>query len=130
MIGIGMPVKDRGMPADIASSRVSEQVVKIDNHLKNVAPPRGRESGRVPTRETTAVPLIVTVGDDVHLTATAERLRDLERDLSAIEITDTARIAAVRQAIAEGRFVVDEEAVADGLIDESIDLIQRQTESP
>lgn len=39
---------------------------------------------------------------------------------------DGARIAEIKQAIAEGRFRVNAEAIADGLIDTARDLLQKQ----
>jgi negative regulator of flagellin synthesis FlgM len=39
---------------------------------------------------------------------------------------DGARIAAIKQAIAEGRFQINPEAIADSLIDTARDLLQSQ----
>jgi len=39
---------------------------------------------------------------------------------------DGARIAEIKQAIAEGRFQINAEAIADGLLDTARDLLQSQ----
>jgi len=67
------------------------------------------------------------VSDEVRLTQTSEKMRHLESELSELEINDTAKIESIRQAIADGNFKVDEEAVAEGLIQESIANIGRRS---
>ena len=62
------------------------------------------------------------------LTDTSGRLRQLEGDLAGVDVADSGKIEAVRQAIEQGSFVVDEEAVAEGLIQESIENITHQPE--
>lgn len=55
--------------------------------------------------------------DTVELTDQANRLRKLEESLASLPATDSGRVEAVRQAIAEGRFEVNAERIADGLLD-------------
>ena len=54
--------------------------------------------------------------DTVQLTESAARLRELDALLSQTSEVDSARVAALRQAIAEGRYNVDSVHVADKLI--------------
>lgn len=47
-------------------------------------------------------------------------------ETSAKPPVNSARIAEIKQAIAEGRFKINPEAIADGLIDTARDLIRTQ----
>jgi negative regulator of flagellin synthesis FlgM len=93
--------------------------VKIDNVIKSTSVTRGKESrasSPQPSKSGEAMP----ISDQVQLTATSEKMRHLESELAQISINDAAKIESIRQAIADGSFKVDEQAVADGLINESI----------
>jgi negative regulator of flagellin synthesis FlgM len=63
------------------------------------------------------------VHDEVELTADSARMRELESRLAEMEITDPKKVEAIRQAIADGSFKVDEEVVADAMIKEALDLL-------
>jgi negative regulator of flagellin synthesis FlgM len=100
--------------------------VKIDTTLKGVSASRGKDTkpGRVQVQAGPADPR--SVSDDVRLTSTSGKLRQLESQLADVDIADSGKVESVRQAIADGTFRVDEEAVAEGLIQESIDNITHQ----
>jgi negative regulator of flagellin synthesis FlgM len=100
-----------------------ETDVKIDNNtIKNVTPARSKEAKSLfGQRLQPAEP--PKISDEVKLTATSEKLLQLENELSTIDVTDNAKIESIRQAIADGKFKVDEEVVADKLIEESINNI-------
>lgn len=98
--------------------------MKIDPTVKTVAPLKAAETGA--GKGSAAPHRTHTVQDQVALTDSAARLRELEARLAELDITDPARVEAVRQAIAEGRFQVDPEAVADGMIREAIELLRQQ----
>lgn len=97
--------------------------MKIDTTIKNVAATRGKDARTGRTRTDVLTPAGVAVSDDVRLTDTSAKMRELEAELARIDVADGGKIESVRQAIADGSFVVDEEAVAEGLIQESIDNI-------
>jgi negative regulator of flagellin synthesis FlgM len=103
-----------------------ETLVKIDNSLKSIPATRGKDakSGLGKLLQSATQP---AVSDDVQLTDTSEKLRQLESDLGSVDITDSAKIEAIRQAIADGNFKVDEEAVAEGLVQESIATISHRS---
>jgi negative regulator of flagellin synthesis FlgM len=67
------------------------------------------------------------ISDDVKLTETSEKIRKLESELADVDVSDPAKVESIRKAIAEGNFKVDEEAVAEGLIQESIATIGRRS---
>lgn len=110
--------------ASLAAS-TKETLVKIDNLIKSPPITRGKDSRSAATRR---APLQenIAISDDVKLTSTAEKMSQLEEALRGVSISDNAKIESIRQEIAEGRFKVDEEAVADSLVRESIANISRR----
>ncbi|MFP4080380.1 MAG: flagellar biosynthesis anti-sigma factor FlgM [Ectothiorhodospira sp.] len=74
--------------------------------------PEAARGGRGPQGGATAT----GPGDQVTLTETARRLSDLEQNAAAQPEVDSQRVEALRQAIAEGRYEVDAQSVAEKLI--------------
>ena len=112
--------------ADIEAGANKEAIVKIDHVSKSpatgqVKAVKSKNARKPASSEQSAV------SDEVRLTQTSEKMRHLESELSELEINDTAKIESIRQAIADGNFKVDEEAVAEGLIQESIANIGRRS---
>ena len=60
-------------------------------------------------------------GDNVQLSV---QLQSIEKNLANGEVFDTARVAEIKQAISEGRFVVNPDKVADRLLETVRDLIR------
>lgn len=54
--------------------------------------------------------------DEVSLTDTAARLRELEARLAELPVVDSKRVDEIRQLIAEGRYQVDAGDIAEKLI--------------
>lgn len=100
--------------------------MKIENVLKSTPATRGKESKSAPAR---LLPLAdpQLISDDVRLTATAEKMSQLEGNLNSVEVSDRAKIESIRQQIAEGRFKVDEQAVAENLVQETIANLSRRS---
>lgn len=59
----------------------------------------------------------------VQLSALSARMREIESRLGDTQVVNTARVAEIKQAIAEGRFKVNPDVVADKLIDTVRELI-------
>lgn len=95
--------------------------VKIDSTLKTEALTKAKEAKGGRSRTLTRPTHQDGVHDEVNLTGDAAKLQELEARLAELEITDPKKVEAIRQAIADGTFKVDEEAVADGLINEAIE---------
>lgn len=55
-------------------------------------------------------------GDRVDITSLSSQLQALESKLSDVNVVDSARVDAIKQAISEGRFNVNSDVVADRLI--------------
>lgn len=63
---------------------------------------------------------------NVQLSPLAARLKDIEASLESTETVDSARVAEVKRSIAEGRFEVNAEKVADRLIDATKEFLRAQ----
>ena len=68
--------------------------------------------------------------DTVEITSVSAQLAQLERVLSEVGVVDVARIEAVKRAIAEGRFHIDSDVVADRLLARVRELLARQQTLP
>jgi len=58
-----------------------------------------------------------STADTVSLTETSAQLRSIESSLASLPVVDTQRVESIKQAIADGSYQVDAQAVADKLID-------------
>ena len=59
-----------------------------------------------------------TAGDaQVALSPLSSRMQEIEASVAAGPVVDTRRVAEIKQAIADGRFTVNPERIADGLLD-------------
>ncbi len=94
--------------------------MKIDNTLKNVAGVQPKSRAAKGKAADAGKPQ-AGVQDSVDLTAQANLMRSLEASLADLPDTDIGKVEAVRQAIAEGRFKVDEEVVAEKLVEETME---------
>ncbi|PTD97342.1 flagellar biosynthesis anti-sigma factor FlgM [Pseudothauera lacus] len=56
-------------------------------------------------------------GDKVQISSLSSSLQKAEAAISAAPVVDSQRVAEIRQAISEGRFKVDADRIADGLLD-------------
>jgi negative regulator of flagellin synthesis FlgM len=65
-------------------------------------------------------------GDRVEIAATTSHLQATELELASVDITNTAKVAEVRQALDAGTFEVDTEVVADRLIETSKEAIRKR----
>lgn len=61
-----------------------------------------------------------SISTDIQLSV---QLKNIEKNLSKGEVFDAERVAEIKQAISEGRFTVNADKVADGLLDTVRDLI-------
>lgn len=90
--------------------------MKIDNSVKSVgglptSEPRGRSVQGQPASSATPA------GAQVELSSLSSRLQEADAMLANVPVVDPSRVSEIKQAISEGRFKVDAEKVADGLIE-------------
>ncbi|SDA11954.1 anti-sigma-28 factor, FlgM family [Nitrosospira sp. Nsp18] len=103
--------------------------MQIENNIKtNATKPIGETTsakpgqtavGSVPSKSQNA-----SVGgkDGVQLSI---QLQSIEKKLASVEVFDAVRVEEIKRAISEGRFTVNPDKVADGLLDTVRDLIHR-----
>ncbi len=68
-------------------------------------------------------------GDSVAINPLASQMASLEQAVSAEPGFDAAKVQAIKQAIANGEFKINPEAIADGLIASTRDLLSAQPQS-
>ncbi len=89
--------------------------MKIDSSLKPVGgpteAPRQKPAGR------SAAGAAAAGGEQVQVSTMAARLQEAEGVLTSTPAVDAGRVAEIKPAIAEGRFQVNPERIADGLED-------------
>ncbi len=63
--------------------------------------------------------------DSVRLTSSAQ-LQALDSKMESVPVVDAAKVEAIKQAIAEGRFAINAGAIADSLIATAKELVFSQ----
>ena len=94
--------------------------MKIDNSAKSVSPSkvnqtsskRGSDDATKTPRPTGSQGQV----DKVDMATFSSQLQALESSLENVQVVDTARVEAIKQAISEGRFRVNPDVVADRLL--------------
>lgn len=99
--------------------------MKIDNSMKPVGSPSGESKTRA-ARETPASSASSAGDAKVELSSLSARLAQLEQTLNNSPVVDSAKVSEIQQAISEGRFKVNPEKVADGLIESVRQMLAAQ----
>lgn len=63
-------------------------------------------------------------GDRVQLSPLSSQMQAIESSMADTPVVDSARVAEIKQAIADGRFKVNPNAVADSLLQTARDLMK------
>src|SRR6185437_3989057 len=96
--------------------------MKIDNSINPATSPISESPARAGKAGQKADGVgSANTGDSVQLST---QFQHIEKNLASSEVFDAARVNEIKQAIQEGRFVVNPDKVADGLLDTVRDLIQ------
>ncbi|HUX25741.1 MAG TPA: flagellar biosynthesis anti-sigma factor FlgM [Burkholderiales bacterium] len=97
--------------------------MKIDSTLKSIGP--GTVSAGS-TRSSKGAPSKPSSGggESVQLSPLSSQMQAIEASMAETPVVDSARVAEIKQAIADGRFKVNPHAVADSLLQTAHDLIQ------
>ena len=101
--------------------------MKIENSIKAIpgvsvgenathSQKSGQRAGEIATPSNAGAPSAT-----IHLSKEAQ---SIEKNLANDEVFDAARVAEIKRAISEGRFVVNADKVADGLLETVRELIQ------
>jgi negative regulator of flagellin synthesis FlgM len=100
--------------------------VKIEDLLKGVPAIRSREARKSKAGEPGLTTGGGAAGDSVEITRTSASLNMLAEELMQLDSSGSSKVEAVRQAIADGSYQVDEEAVADALVKNTMEQLRRQ----
>lgn len=101
--------------------------MKINNSTPSVVIPTGDTTKRS-DKATPSGSNSGNTSDSVHLSSLSSQLQALESKSVSGGVVDSARIAEIKQAISNGSFTVNANAVADNLIATVKDLIQSSKE--
>lgn len=97
--------------------------MKIDNSIKNVG---AKPAGPMPRPAASATPNASASGPQVELSSVASHLKQMTGIGSSSETFNAEKVAEIRQAISEGRFQINPERIADGLIDSVRDMLSQR----
>lgn len=89
--------------------------MKID---KMTPPLPATQIGEMAPRSPNAKPAGGTASSEtsVHLGSSSAQLRSLENSMANTSVVNKEKVAAIKQAISEGRFQINDSKIADGLI--------------
>lgn len=97
--------------------------MKIDSSIKSTGSGTVSAGGSRPSKSATSAPGSGG-GDRVQLSPLSSQMQAIESSMADTPVVDSARVAEIKQAIADGRFKVNPNAVADSLLQTARDLIQ------
>lgn len=100
--------EERNMSIDIKSLTQSQ--------TRGAGDSRGASDVSRPGSNSSASKTTAPEGDKVTLTETARRLTNLEQNAKAQPTVDQEKVAAIRQAIQEGRYQVNADSVAGNIM--------------
>lgn len=87
--------------------------IEVGNILGNPAPAAKESPIQVGKKETGAFPQAQQNTDSVHLTDTANQLKQAERSLQSVPTVNAERIAEIARAIERGEYPIDAERLAE-----------------
>lgn len=79
------------------------------------------------TTRKTATPTRAGGEEKLNIAASTSQLRELESQMANLDISDAAKVAAIKNAIDSGTFEVDSEVVADRLIDTAKESVRKRS---
>jgi negative regulator of flagellin synthesis FlgM len=103
-----------------------ESVVKIDSVVQQITSVQAKDVKSKQSKGKSGASAAAAVSDNLALTGASSRMRDLETQLADLPPEDAGKVESIRQSIADGTFTVDEEAVAEGLVQETIEQLSHR----
>jgi negative regulator of flagellin synthesis FlgM len=97
--------------------------MKIDNSIKSVTSGAVSGGGARTGKGAASAPSSGG-GENVKLSPLSSQLQAIESSMADTPVVDSARVAEIRQAIAEGRFKVNPDVVADHLLQTARELLR------
>lgn len=97
--------------------------MKIDSSIKSIGSGAVSGGGSRTAKGTASAPG-AGGGARVQLSPLSAQLQAIESSMADTPVVDSARVAEIRKAIAEGRFKVNPDAVADHLLQTAHELLR------
>lgn len=89
--------------------------IKSTPHTSEIARIEAGATRAQPKGDSSAIAVPVD-GDPVRLSDDARQLNDLQAAVAATSVVNSDRVAALREAIANGTYTIDPQRIADGLL--------------
>jgi negative regulator of flagellin synthesis FlgM len=97
--------------------KVEDITLKINNSSKPSTPSKVGQTSAKPGGGAAKSTRAKSSSDEkVEIGSLSSQLQALESSLDNVQVVDTARVEAIKQAISEGRFRVNPDVVADRLL--------------
>ena len=100
--------------------------MKIDNSIKPVGNLETGDSRSKTVATTGAPPSAAPTGDRVDLSSLSSGMQKAEAAIQSTPVVNQVRVDEIKQAISDGRFKVDANKVADGLVDSVRQMLAAQ----
>jgi len=100
--------------------------MKINNSVTSIGIPAGDNQKRADKPAASSSP--APAAGNVHLSSLSSQLQALESKFASSGVVDAGRVEEIKQAISDGRFTVNAEAVADRLLETVRELVQSSRE--
>ena len=100
--------------------------MKIDNSVKATGSLPSNDGRARSAKESPKAESSNPGSERVELSSLSARLQQMEETIGNTPVVDSAKVDEIKQAMSEGRFKVDTEKVADGLIDSVRQMLSAQ----
>lgn len=98
--------------------------MKIDDSLPGIATIRGRETQKIKDQRDLTSAKPEKSEDSVEITQFSALMSKFSEEMGRVSGNNPGKVEAVRQAIAENRFEVHEEAVVDALVENILEQLR------
>lgn len=98
--------------------------MKINSAVNSVGPAPDSGKSRAAAPQRPAAPA-GKPAEQVAISPLSTRLQEIEASLGSEPTVNAQRVAEIKQAIAEGRFKVDPEKIADGLLKSVREMLEK-----
>jgi negative regulator of flagellin synthesis FlgM len=100
-----------------------ENAMKINDSIKKTVGLETEKISGTPGKKLEKASVEPQAAESVTLSPLSSELKNLEAKISATEVFDAKKVDSIKSAIASGKFKVDTEKVADGLVNTVKDLL-------
>ena len=103
--------------------------MKIDNSVKATGSLPSNDGRARSAKESSKAESSNAGSERVELSSLSSRMLQMEEAISNTPVVDSAKVYEIKQAMSEGRFKVNTEKVADGLIESVRQMLSTQQAS-